>query len=60
MTPKYDKEQTRNVFETNALAGIPEELTALGIARRYSKEKEWEAALAEWKKSQGYRQMEEV
>ena len=54
MTAKYDKEQTRNIFETNALAGISEELTALGIARKYEKEEAWNAVLAEWKKGSGF------
>ena len=56
MTTKYDQNQIEDIFRTNALAGIPEELTALGLARKHRKEEEWNAALAEWKKQSIYGQ----
>ncbi len=51
---EYDKKQAEDIFMINALAGIPEETTALAIARRCQKEAEWVAALANWKKGSGY------
>jgi len=53
---QFDKDQARDIFKTNALADIPEELTALGLARKYQKEEAWLAALAERNKGNGYRQ----
>ena len=52
---EYDKNQAQDIFATNALAGIPEELTALGLARKHQKEEEWQSALAELKKGYGFR-----
>ncbi|MDP3698062.1 MAG: hypothetical protein Q8R47_00595 [Nanoarchaeota archaeon] len=34
---EYDKNQAQDIFETNALAGVPDELTTLGVARKYQK-----------------------
>jgi len=53
---RYDAKQTEDIFNTNAVVGIPEEVTALGIATKYGKEKEWNSALATWKKGVGFRQ----
>ena len=55
MATKYDQNQARKTFESNASAGIPDELTALGIAITCEKEEAWQIALAEWKKQSGYR-----
>lgn len=52
---EYDRKQAEDIFKTNALVGIPEELTALGLARKYQKEEDWQRALAVLKQGSGYR-----
>lgn len=54
---EYDTKQAGDFFRTNALVGIPEETTALALARRCQKEAEWNTALALWKKGSGYRKI---
>ncbi|HLD79634.1 MAG TPA: hypothetical protein VJA18_03675 [Candidatus Nanoarchaeia archaeon] len=42
MRLKYNPEQGQNTFATNALVGILEETTALGIALKHGKWEEWQ------------------
>ena len=49
ITLLYDHIETEAAFEADAIVGLPQEVTALGVARKYGREVEWQTALAEWK-----------